>query len=590
MKILIPTSRDIRKWVDERTGIETLLDKALNEPVKGGAKWSYVFGSALLFVFSLQAITGIILSIYYSASTTDAWGSVFFIQEIATLGWFIRGMHSIGSSAMVVLCGMHLTQVFIFGAYKRPKELNWVTGLIMLFVVLGFGLTGYLLPWDQKGYWATRVATSIMGTSPIIGKYLQTLMQGGSDYGNFTLTRFSTIHMMLLPGVLGGCALIHIYLFRKNGITPHWKVGPQELKARTEPFWPGQFFKDVIFALIVFVIMVAITFWKHGAELHSPADPSSNFLARPEWYFRSLFELLKYFEGDLEIIGTIVIPTIGAGFLFSIPFMDFKESRALSQRKPFVVALLFGICTIITLTTMSYIADSKDPLIAIQKEKTEKETAKIKVLAAKGIPPEGGLAVFQNDPLFAGGKLFSQNCIVCHKLNGEGGDKAPDLTNYNSREWLFGFFKNLNDPKYYGNTGIKIMEPVDLPDDDIYDIVEFLLFQTGKNLILDEKAIKRGETQVIEGDEMCLYCHSYNGEGQKLAPELTNYGSDKWLNEFITDPANIKFYGKQNKMPAFKDKLSEQQIENIVIFLQSLSGQNEIANNFETNLNNIKEK
>lgn len=569
MKLPIPTAKDIREWINERTGIDTLIDKAMNEPIQGGSKWSYVFGSGLLFVFSLQAITGIILSAYYSSSTTDAWGSVYFIQEQATFGWFIRGMHSIGSSAMVILCGMHLLQVFIFGAYKRPKELNWITGLVMASLVLAFGLTGYLLPWDQKGYWATRVATSIMGTSPIIGKYLQTIVQGGSDYGNFTLTRFSTIHMILLPATLSGFAVIHLYLFRKNGITPHWKTGPEELKARTEPFWPGQVFKDIVFALLILVVMAAITFWKHGAELQSPADPSSIFMARPEWYFRSLFELLKYFEGDLEIIGTIVIPTIAAGLLFSIPFLDFKKSRFPSERVPFIVALLFGICTIITLTAMSYIADFSDPLLAKQKEISEQQAEKIKALAAKGIPAEGGLAVLQNDPLFAGGKLFHEKCIVCHQLNGEGGDKAPDLTDYNSREWLFGFFKDPNSPKYYGNTGINIMEAVELADDEIYDIVDFLLVQTGKYKDYDKAAVERGKQLVIE-DEMCLYCHSFNGQGQRLAPDLTGYGSDVWLKEFIKNPASPQFYGKQNKMPPFKDKLTEQQIDNLIIFLQDL--------------------
>ena len=572
MKVPIPTSRDVHKWINDRTGIDILADKMLNEPIPGGSKWVYGFGSALLFLFSLQVVTGIFLSTYYSASTTDAWGSVYFIQEQAILGWFVRGMHSIGSSTMVVFCGIHLFQVFIFGAYKRPRELNWVTGLIMLFVVLGFGLTGYLLPWDQKGYWATRVATSIMGTSPIIGEYLQVLIQGGNDYGNFTLTRFSTIHMIVLPVTLGTFASVHIYLFRQHGITPSWKIGKEELKARTESFWPNQVFKDAVIALFVFVIMVSITLWRHGTELQSPADPSSNYIARPEWYFRFLFQLLKYFEGELEIVGTIVIPTIGAGFLFAIPFLDFKESRALSKRKPFVVVLFAGLCSIITLTTMSMVSDLNNPQIVKQKEESEREAVKTKMLAAKGIPPEGGLAVLQNDPLYAGKNLFVEKCTVCHKLEGKGEEKALDLTDYNSREWLFGFFKDPDDPKYYGNTKIQIMEPVDLSDSQIYDIVEFMLSQTGKEVSLDEEAVKRGEYLVTKDeDQQCLYCHAYDGNGQQLAPDLTGYGTNEWLKEFIKNPASLRFYGKQNKMPAFKDKLTETQIENIVVFLQSLS-------------------
>lgn len=572
MKLQIPTPKDVHKWVNDRTGIDNLLGTVLHESIPGGSRWSYVFGSILLFLFSLQAVTGIIMSTYYSASTTDAWGSVYFIQEQVTFGWFVRGLHSVGSSAMVVLCGVHILQVFIFGAYKKPRELNWITGLVMLFVVLGFGLTGYLLPWDQKGYWATRVATSIMGTSPVIGEYLQTLIQGGKDYGNLTLTRFSTIHMMVLPITLGLFAVIHVYLFRQHGVTPSCRIGKEELKGRTESFWPAQVFKDAAAVLIVFVIIVAVTFVMHGAELQSPADPSSNYLARPEWYFRFLFELLKYFEGELEIVGTIVIPTIGAGFLFSIPFLDRCDSRLLTKRRPFVVALFAGLCIICTLTAMSYVFDHGDPQMALQRERSAKEAHKVKALAAMGIPPEGGLAVLLNDPMFAGEKLFVEKCSVCHKIDGRGEDKAPDLTNYNSREWMFAFLKDPDAPEYYGNTGISIMQPVDLPDAGIRDIAEFLLAQTGKYNSIDDEAVARGKHLVVDDeDQQCLYCHMFNGKGQRLAPDLTGYGTDKWLEDFIYDPGSPRFYGKQNKMPAFKDKLSGKQIKNVVTYLQSLS-------------------
>ncbi len=571
MKLLI-TPNDIHKWINDRTGIDDIADKMFNEPIPGGSKWLYGLGSSLLFVISLQIVTGIILSTYYSPSTTDAWGSVYFIQEQVTFGWFIRGLHSIGSSTLVVLCGMHLFQVFIFGAYKKPRELNWITGTIMMFVIVGFGLTGYLLPWDQKGYWATRVATGIMGTSPIIGEYLQTVIQGGSDYGNFTLTRFSTIHTIILPGALTTFIIIHLYLFRRNGITPSCKIGNEELKGKTEMFWPNQAFKDAVIALSIFVIMVSIVFWKHGTELQAPADPSSNYIARPEWYFRFLFELLKHFEGKLEIVGTIVIPTIGALFLFAIPFLDFKESRLISDRKPFIATLSTVICAIITLTTISFLTDMNDPQIVKQREKSEKEASTAKRLAAKGIPPEGGLAVLENDPLFAGNKLFMEKCSVCHRVNGKGEAKSLDLTDYNSREWLFCFFKNPDDPKYFGNTTINIMQPVDLPDKKIYDIVEFLVDQTGNAENVDQAAVKRGmNLAILDDDQQCLYCHSFKGQGQQLAPDLTGYGSDRWLKEFIKDPGSPRFYGQMNKMPAFKDKLSDSQIENVVTFLQSLS-------------------
>lgn len=190
------------KWLEDRIGHSALFNKFMNEPVEGGAKWSYVFGSALVFVFIMQIVSGVILATCYSASTTDAWGSVYYIEHKTFSGWFVRGMHNIGSSAMIVLAVLHMGQILIFGAYRKPRELNWITGVFMLFMVLGFGLTGYLLPWDQKGYWATQVSTSIMGLSPVIGEFLKEVVQGGNDYGNLTLTRFYSYHVFFLPAGL----------------------------------------------------------------------------------------------------------------------------------------------------------------------------------------------------------------------------------------------------------------------------------------------------------------------------------------------------------------------------------------------------
>ena len=150
----------------------------LDEPVPGGARWWYVFGSVVTFILTLQLLTGILLASFYSPSSTTAWASVAFIQDQMTMGWFVRGLHSMGASAMVVMTCIHLAQVLIFGAYKAPREMNWIVGVLMMGLVLAFSLTGYLLPWDQKGYWATQVATSIIGTSPVVGSRAQAIAAG----------------------------------------------------------------------------------------------------------------------------------------------------------------------------------------------------------------------------------------------------------------------------------------------------------------------------------------------------------------------------------------------------------------------------
>jgi ubiquinol-cytochrome c reductase cytochrome b subunit len=204
---------------------------------------------------------------------------------------------------MVVLLVLHLFQVVWAGAYRAPRELNWWFGIALMLLTLGFCLTGYLLPWDQKGYWATKVATNIMGGTPVFGPYLQRVLVGGSDYGNQTLTRFYGLHVGLLPILLVGALAVHIALFRRHGITP-----PRDARGMGR-FWPEQFFRDNIAALAIYCILVFLVVREGGANLDAPADPSSaNYPARPEWYFLALFQLLKLLPGKLELIGTIVIP------------------------------------------------------------------------------------------------------------------------------------------------------------------------------------------------------------------------------------------------------------------------------------------
>ncbi len=556
------------KWLEDRFGYRELFNKFMDEPVEGGAKWSYVFGSALVIVFVFQVVSGVILATCYSASATDAWGSVYYIQHKVTCGWFIRGMHNIGSSAMIVLAVLHMAQTLIFGAYRKPRELNWISGVFMLFIVLGFGLTGYLLPWDQKGYWATQVATSIMGLSPGIGDFLKGVVQGGNDYGNLTLTRFYSYHVFFLPAGLMTFMAIHIYLFRKHGVTPHWKPDKSELKKKTQPFWPDQIFKDVIVAVIVFISMVLVVWYRDGAELQSPADPSSNYIARPEWYFLFLFQLLKYFEGEMEVVGAIIIPSIVAVLIVALPFIDSSKNRSPANRLPVIGCFGAAMAGVVFLTVMSVIGDSGNERIKKQKEESEKLAHVAVELAEEGIPPEGGISVFQNDPLFSGEQLFRQHCLVCHGFEGGGGKSAPDLTAYNSKSWLMGFFQDPNSQKYYGETKFDIMPEYDLEEEELANLLEFLLAQAEPDKEVDLELKETGE--MLLGDNECLSCHSFNGNGGDTAPTLDNFASDKWLRSIIEDPGQKGFFGSLNEMPAFKDKLSRQEIDNIVQFLQTL--------------------
>jgi len=221
---------DLVGWVDERTGATSFLTGMLYRKVPKGTNWFYTLGSATMFAFIMQAITGVFLAMYYTPSATQAYGSITHLTNDVFLGEFVRGMHKWGSSVMIILIFLHMARTFVFGAYKYPRELNWVIGVVLLILTMTMGFTGYLLPFDQRSYWATIVGVNINGTGPLIGPYLSDFLRAGPEFGATTLPRFYAIHMLLLPGLIIGLIGAHLYLVVKQGTTaPPW------LSADTKP-------------------------------------------------------------------------------------------------------------------------------------------------------------------------------------------------------------------------------------------------------------------------------------------------------------------------------------------------------------------
>src|ERR1041385_909521 len=231
--------KGVLDWLDARTGWRKFAHEALYENVPGGARWRYVWGSTLVFCLAVEVITGIFLWMGYAPSSQTAWESVWFIQDEMAGGWLLRGLHHFTAQAMIVLLALHLMQVVIDGAYKAPREVNFWLGLVLMQIVLALSLTGYLLPWDQKGFWATKVATNLVVTVPVVGAPLQKLIIGGSEYGHHTLTRFFALHAGVLPGTMIALLVAHVALFRKHGLTA------KEPKRKADAaFWPDQVLKD----------------------------------------------------------------------------------------------------------------------------------------------------------------------------------------------------------------------------------------------------------------------------------------------------------------------------------------------------------
>jgi quinol-cytochrome oxidoreductase complex cytochrome b subunit len=211
-------SNKVLSWLDERLGLKGIYDTVLDRKVPK-VNWWFTLGSASLFLFAMQAITGIFLSVYYVPSPDHAYDSIQYIMNGVSFGWLIRGIHHWGASLMVIVVFAHMLRTFFYAAYKYPRELTWLTGVVLLLCTIGMGFTGYLLPWNQRAYWATTVGTQIAGTVPLIGPFINSVLRGGSDLSAVTLARFFSVHIWFLPAIIALMIGIHMYLIIRLGIS-----------------------------------------------------------------------------------------------------------------------------------------------------------------------------------------------------------------------------------------------------------------------------------------------------------------------------------------------------------------------------------
>ena len=432
-----PTSRlrTLSYWIDERTGVSHLWRGALDEPIRGGARWAYVFGSALAFLFALQVITGMLLSIYYVPSADHAHASVAFIQKVVRGGALFRGLHAYGASAMIILLVAHISQTFLYGAYKQKRELVWVVGGLLLLLILAFAFTGYLLPWDQEAYFATKVGVSIAGEVPVVGPAQRQIMLGGSDLTSLTLSRFFTVHVLLLPLLLGLLIVVHVYLFRRAGA-----AGPTHNRndRRVDRFFPRQLLKDSIVALIIFGALLALAKFL-PARLGPEADPTSNFLARPPWYFLPLFELLKYFPGRLSLIPTVLLPGALFALIFLLPFFDRRAERNPLRRPIATAVFVFILVGTVSLGALAKYQDRHNPVFDAKLKKQDEEAGAF--LKSPFQPQEIGAT--DKSPQQKGASApgtvgppaaFAENlCANCHGDHGQGGKIGPRLVGVTSK-------------------------------------------------------------------------------------------------------------------------------------------------------------
>lgn len=530
--------RPLLDWLDSRTGYRALLEKALHEPLPRGTGWFFTTGSVVTLLIGVQFITGIGLSMYYVPQPSLAYDSVRYIMDGLPLGWMLRGLHFWGASFLVVAAAVHMLRVFFFGSYKAPREVTWISGVLLLLVILGFALSGYLLPWDQKAYWATTVTINVARSTPLAGEYVASILRGGSELGALTLGRWFAAHVLLLPMLLVALIAAHIALMRKHGIS-----GPLRASAGPGPqFFPWHVIKDTVVMAAVFASLftLAAVVPAHLDEIANPADAS--YIPRPEWYFLSLFQLLKYFPGPLEPLATMVIPGAAIGFLFLLPFLDRgPERRPFHGSRRWVTAGFLSLGAGVLALTLLGLVDRPD----------------------NRDPDDWGLLAIEGMRLATG---ESSPCARCHVAGGPAGELARVRLTRDD-EWLLA---HMADPVAIA-PGVR---PPDQPPPpramtrmQAMAVVSFLRRQYGGGAMppVDSDVAAAAQTYA----EVCAACHRMAGEGGTVGPDLTHVGrrrDEDSLRRLIADP--LTAYPKST-MPPFKDTLTPEQIGALARYLAS---------------------
>lgn len=590
-------------WLNARTDYRELLAPIRLRVLPAGPRWAYSTASCLLWLFIIQLVTGLLLMLSYSPSTTTAWASVHFIEQ-STAGHFLRGVHHFASHALIILCGVHVVRVLLARAFQAPRELLWITGLLMFPLMLVWAISGNPLSGGLKGVSQIEVEGHIIGSTPWVGPLIQRILIGGEEVGHLTLTHLYFLHVGLLPLLVIGLLLFHIGQVYRHGLSVAELGGPQDdvsrwsapnltnLAAAHHPvammpprlkYFPYQTVRNMTVLSVVLGIIAAIA-WQRGAPLDAPADPTLPHTPRPEWYFRSLFELRRYFTGDWEFVATIIIPAAVLGFFVLFPMLDRKCSHRVSAVLR-VLVVLFGVGSWGGLTGMSYLRDWKDAEYLASSVEIDALSARARELADRSLlPPEGAITLLREDPKTQGPLLFARHCASCHSHTDASGHgivasepSAPNLRGFGTAEWISG---TLDPPRivsehYFGKTkfaegdmvskvkelfdGIEEAEAAKMRD-DLKLVAQALSAEAAlprsSAIGHDDQASIVAGRELISGRLSCTDCHKFREQGELgSAPDLTGYGSREWLLGMIGNPQHERFYAgdRNDRMPAFSE-------------------------------------
>ncbi len=465
----------IWRWFDDRSGTVELIKPLLGHLVPPRLGWWYVFGSAALAAFIVQVATGIFLASIYVASPEGAYESLKYITLTAPYGDLVRGIHYYGASAMVIFVIVHMTRIFLTASYKFPRELNWISGTLLLVLTLGMGFTGQLLRWDQNAIWSVVVGAEQAGRVPLIGNWLGHFILGGETMGSDTLGDMFSLHVFILPLLIGSVLGLHLYLVLRNGISELPRSGKpvnpktyretyyNMLEATGEPFWPRALWRDIAFGTFVIASVVFLAYIVGPPAAGNPPNPTAiNAQPRPDWYFLWYFAILALSPHHLESYIMVLGPLLTGVVLILLPLLFRKGERSIRYR-PWAPVLILALILILIALTHSGLRAPWSPRFDA------------KPITEKIIGASSG-------PVYQGGQIFNKKgCLYCHTIAGHGGFRGPNLTYVADRmtkEQLIIQVMNggYNMPAFGGI----------LSSGDLHSLLSFLETRTEKN----EKAVK----------------------------------------------------------------------------------------------------
>lgn len=529
-------------WLDQRTGLETAVRNFLYERIPASSGWHQVFGSVALFLFLVQIFTGALLAFNYAPTPGDAYNSLRYILAEVTGGRLMRGLHHWGASMMVVVVVLHMTQVFLYGAYKKPREATWMVGVALLLLTLAYGLTGYLLPWDNRAYWGTVVTTQLAARAPVLGPYLLRLLGSEGAVGVVTFARFYGLHVLLLPPATTLLIALHVYLVRKHGVAP---AIDDEARSQKK-FFPEQAFRDTIAVFIAFVTLFVMAVAVR-VPLEQLADPTdTTYIPRPEWYFLFLFQTLKLIPGPLEMVGVVVLPGLAVLVLLLVPFIDRGRVRRVTERTFAATAVSLAVLGWTGLT-LAAIATTPKPIVTAIDFSQPTDWMQLSPVEMAGI-----------------GYFRQENCASCHTV-GDGKPRiGPDLADrgiHKTAAWMIEHFK-----RPAAMVPGSAMPAIQLSDAQLNTLAAFLLKLNPRNA----EALQSAPDFAVEGaltyqKNQCGSCHMVNGVGVKLGPPLNGLKrrrTQEWVEKHFRNPQALS---RGSVMPSYK--FSPPEMRNIVSYL-----------------------